>query len=155
LLHEDGSSRTAAVLILRIGSALCALPVEHVAETLRPLPTQALAGAPDFVRGLSVIRGEPTPVIDLAQLLGNADVPVTRYVSLLAGKRRIALAVADVPGVRSLPPGAFGALPQLLRDAERVEAVGRLDAELLLVLRAARLVGEDDWARIDEARTAA
>jgi purine-binding chemotaxis protein CheW len=144
-----------AVLVLRVGPTLCALPVSHVGETLRPLPIQPLPDSPAFVRGLAVVRGEPTPVIDLAELLGVAAGACTRFVTVAVDGRRTALAVDAVTGVRKLPARALGGLPPLLREAERVEAVGRLDAELLLVLRAARLVGEEEWARIDCATTLA
>jgi purine-binding chemotaxis protein CheW len=143
------------VLTCRSGNLLCALPVARVVETFRPLPCQPLPDAPDFVLGLAVIRGEPTPVIDLARLLGVADGRPTRYVSLKIGERRAALAVDAVTGVRDLPPALLGTLPPLLRDTVHIEAIGRLDAELLLVMRAAHLVSEDDWARIEGARAAA
>lgn len=152
-VHRAGDE--VAVLALRAGPTSCALPVAHVVETLRPLPTQPLPDAPTFVLGLAVIRGEPTPVIDLARLLGTATGTCTRFVTVAVDGRRAALAVDAVNGVRSLPAGALGTLPPLLREAERVEAVGRLDAQLLLVLRAARLVSEEEWARIDGAKTAA
>lgn len=146
--------REAAVLVVRVGPVQCALPVAQVIETLRPLPTQALPDAPDFVRGLALIRGATTPVIELGALLGIQSGACTRFVSVAVEGRRAALAVDSVSGVRHLPAGALASLPPLLRDVERIGAIGRLDAELLLVLQAARLVGEEEWARLAGAETA-
>jgi purine-binding chemotaxis protein CheW len=118
-----------------------------VIEAMRPLPIEALPGAPDFVLGLAVIRGRPTAVLDLRALLGDGDAahePEARFVTVRAGDRQIALSVGAVAGVRALDPSSFGELPPLLKGARRdaIEAIGTLDAELLLVLRASRLVQE-------------
>ena len=60
---------TSPVLVVLVGARACAFPLRHVAETLRPLPIKPVAGTPGFVRGVSVIRGTPTPVVDLKALL--------------------------------------------------------------------------------------
>jgi purine-binding chemotaxis protein CheW len=132
-------------LICRVQTRLCALPLEHVIETLRPLPVEPVAGAPPFVLGLAVIRGAPLPVVDAARLLGAADAKAERFITVDAGNRRIALAVGRVLGVRAVAPESLHALPALLHEADTdvIAAIGLLDAELLLVLRSARLLPED------------
>src|SRR5579864_4751234 len=68
-------------LFVRAGAHMCALALSNVAEIMRPLPIAPLAGAPEIVRGLSVIRGAPVPVVDLGRLLGSeAQSPSTRFV---------------------------------------------------------------------------
>ncbi|MCI0622086.1 MAG: chemotaxis protein CheW [Acidobacteria bacterium] len=126
---------------------LCALPLEHVVETMRPLPTKPVAGAPHFVRGLAIIRGVPTPVVDAARLFSTEESQPLRFVTVRAGDRRVAVAFDSVLGVRPIPAGSLHELPLLLRDAraELISAIGALDGELLLVLRSARLVPEDVW----------
>lgn len=133
-------------LICRVQTRLCALPLAQVVETLRPLPVEPLAGAPAFVQGLCVIRGAPRPVVDAARLLGtqagSGGSPDARFVSVRAGAGQVALAVDAVLGVRRVPPESLQDLPPLLQEAgaEAVAAIGRLDAELLLVLRSSRLL---------------
>jgi purine-binding chemotaxis protein CheW len=128
-----------------------------VTETMRALPVEALPGAPPFVRGLATIRGVPVPVVDAAGLLGDADGAGGRWVTLKAGARQVALAVDEVLGVRALPAGSGFALPPLLAEIrpEFAASIARLDAGLLLVLQAARLLSEDDWAALALARSAA
>src|ERR1700730_16243911 len=129
-------------LICRVQTRLCALPLEHVVETLRPLPVEPVAGGPPFVLGLAVIRGAPLPVVDSARLLGADDARAGRFVTVNAGNRRVALAVDCVLGVRAVAPESLHALPPLLHQADTdvIAAIGLLDAELLLVLRSARLL---------------
>lgn len=108
---------------------------------MRPLPVEAIAGAPGFVLGLAVIRGEAVPVIDVARLLGAEGARPRRFVTVRAARRTIALAVDAVLGVRAIAEAPGGPAPLVGAVAgEMVSAIGVLDAELLVVLEATRLV---------------
>lgn len=133
-----------AWLICRVGPCLCAVPARLARETMRPLPVTAWPEAPPFVRGLAIIRGAPVPVLDTATLLNAAttttDAGAARLVTVMAGTQRVALAVDSVLGVRSLAAEAMQALPPLLGDAAVSARIGVLDARLLMVLEASRLL---------------
>lgn len=135
----------AAWLLCRAGRRLCALPLDHVVETMRPLPIERITGAPQLVLGLSVVRGSPIPVLDIGALFGEPATDPRRIVTVSTGGRLVALAVEQVIGVRSIQPDALDDLPPLLKDAagEVVSAIGRLDSDLLLFLSATRLLPED------------
>ena len=137
---------SAPLLICRVQTRLCALPMQYVIEIMRPLPVEAIAGAPPFVRGLSRLRGEQVPVVDAARLICHADSQPARFVSLVVGERRVVLAVDHVLGVRSVSADTLRALPPLLGNAraDYVDSIGLLDEQLLLMLRAARLLPELD-----------
>jgi purine-binding chemotaxis protein CheW len=132
--------------------------VQHVVETFRPLPVDPVSGAPSFVRGMAVVRGEPVPVLDLGSLLGDPEqADPARFVTLRVGARRVALAVEAVLGVSEIETGLLRDVPPLLQEAqgERVAAVAILDEELLLVLRAARLVPDELWETLASALSSA
>lgn len=137
----------ASWLLCRVRSRFCAIPIESVIETSRPLSIAPVAGSPAYVLGLSVVRGEPVPVIDAAQLLSMQAGEPTRFVMVRAGDRRIALAVDGVLGIRDIPVESLRQLPPLLGAAQSdvIAAIGTVDAELLLVLRSARIVPEETW----------
>jgi purine-binding chemotaxis protein CheW len=129
----------APVLLIRVGSQLAALPLSDVVETLRPLPCEAAPGAPPFVIGVSVIRGQPVTVVDLARLLGAQAHTIGRFVTVRAGDRRIALAVDAVVGTEMLDPARLVALPPLLSaGSDVVRALAALDRQLLVVLESGR-----------------
>jgi purine-binding chemotaxis protein CheW len=135
-------------LLCRVRAGLCALPLECVLETMRPLPVEPVAGTPAFVRGLSIIRGMPVPVVDAGALLGATDFAAPeRFVTVRSGDRQVALAVDEVLGTHALSRAALADLPPLVREmsADLVSALGTLDAALLLVLRAAHFVPKDVW----------
>jgi purine-binding chemotaxis protein CheW len=130
-------------LLCRVRTWVCALPIDTVVETMRPLPIEPLASAPRFVRGVSIIRGEPVPVVDGGMLLSDSPLSSPRrLVTLEVSGRRVALAVDEVLGVRTV---AASSTPPLLQHAHEdvVAAIETLDAELLVVLRTARLLPEE------------
>jgi hypothetical protein len=75
--------------------------------------------------------------------------PIAGYVTVRAGDRPMALAVQRVEGVGDLALGDWQALdPIFAHTPAWSEAVGVLATQLVSVLRAARLVPAEDWARI-------
>lgn len=146
-------SESQTLLMLQAGSLRCALPLPCVVETLRPLGTQQLANAPEFVLGVCVIRGEVLPVVDLARLLNAATTGHTRWVVVRTGDRAAALAVDSVLGFRSAGPEMLAGVPALLSNAhpDIITMLGVLDRQLLLMLETAHLVPEDVWASLDRA----
>jgi purine-binding chemotaxis protein CheW len=119
---------------------------------MRPLPVQPFDGMPAFVAGLSIIRGAPVPVVDLARLLGNdSSARRTRFVVVKVRERRVALSVERVIGMKSLAFAGSAALPPLLGSAcsDFVSAVGSLDAHLLVVLESGLIVPSSTWTSLE------
>jgi purine-binding chemotaxis protein CheW len=75
----------------------------------------------------------------------------TRFATVRLGDRTLALAVDAVVGVRSLDAVQLQQLPPLLRAAscDVVEAIGTLDEQLLVVLRAGRILDEAMWRKVE------
>lgn len=139
-----------SVLICRVGSCLCALSIGDVVETMRPLPVELVGESPPFLLGVAVIRGQVTPVVSLAALLGVAHMVSGRFVTLGIDDRFVALAVDEVLGVRELSAETVGEIPPLLHEADAgmVSAIGTSDSDLLLVLDRSSLVPDPTWALI-------
>jgi purine-binding chemotaxis protein CheW len=142
--HAPTASRS---LVVRVQSGVCAVPLIHVLETMRPVPIEPIAGVPPFVRGVSIIRGVLTPVVDLGAILGMPDVVAERFVTLRLGDRQVALSVGEVLGVRELQASRIQELPPLLRGAspDVVATLSTLDEEVLTVLQAGWELPDDVW----------
>jgi purine-binding chemotaxis protein CheW len=146
-----------AALLVTAGEQLCAVTLEHVGEIMRPQPTRPFASPFGFLEGIAIIRGAPVPVVRLASLLGHSDVSRPgRLVTLKLGTRSVALAVGSVRGVCELEPSLVAELPPLFGNtgSSPIEHLVQLDGEFVLVLRAARIVPEELWARLDAAGAA-
>ena len=136
-----------AALVFRAGPLLCALRLDEVVETLRPLETQPLAGTPAFVLGISVLRGVPTPVIDVARLLGGGPGTIERFVAVRTERGAVALGIGTVLGIRTVDASATGGHPALLgaRSSRLVAGVGVVGTEPLLLLQSLRTVPDEVW----------
>ena len=134
---------TADWLLCRVGSHQFALPVPQVIETMRMLPIEPLVGAPPMVRGLCIIRGAPTPVVDSASMFDDQPTQYERLVTVRTGKRTIAFATEAVLGVRAIRADELEQLPPLLSDVQTIAAMRALDGELVFLLQIARVIPDD------------
>ena len=154
----EWTSGKSEVLVVEIESRVCALPLAQVIETMRPLAVESLANVPRFVSGVAIIRGIPTPVVDLGALLGRPNECVERFVTIRAGDRQLAISVSAVLGIRDLNAAMMmRALPPLLRDASNdvVEAIGSLDEQVLMILRAGWELPDEVWQALAVQETVA
>lgn len=145
--RADGTIATC--LVFRASRLLCALHLDEVVETMRPLAVQPLAGTPPFVRGITIMRGVPAPVIDVAAALAGTEAPVHRFVAVRTDRGPIAFATGEVLGIRPVTDvdterqhsSLLGVTPTRL-----VAAVATLDTEPLFLLQSMRLVPDEVWA---------
>lgn len=137
-------------LIVLAGDQPCALPLSAVGECLRPLPVRKLADVPAYVRGLSTIRGEAVPVLDLGLLVAGRSAEPTRFVTVRSAHGPVALAVTAVEGVARLGAGAFESLPPAVSGAASgaLSGLAVRDGEVLALLAALKLVPEELWPRL-------
>jgi purine-binding chemotaxis protein CheW len=143
----EWTSGKSQVLVVEIEGRICALPLTQVIETMRPLSVESVANVPLFVSGVAIIRGIPTPVVDLGAILGRPNECVERFVTVRVGDRQMALSVSKVLGVRNLNSAMIEELPPLLKDASKdaVEAIGTLDERALMILRAGWDLPTEVW----------
>lgn len=128
-------------LACRVATHTCALPLESTVETMRPLPLEAFPKAPPFVAGMAIIRGVPTPVVDMRALMGEPSSAFGRFVTVRIKGRPVALAFDGVMGIHRLPESTARELPPLLKNVagETIAEVSVKDADLLLVFEASRI----------------
>jgi purine-binding chemotaxis protein CheW len=135
-------------LVFRAGPLLCALRLDEVIETMRPLAVQPLAGTASFVRGISIVRGTPVPVIDVALLVGGLQAPATRFVAVRTDRGTVAFATGPVLGIRPTVTATDEHHTRLLAvaPARLVAAIGTVDTEPLIQLQSMRMVPDSVWA---------
>lgn len=114
-----------------------AIPARLVLEVAKLGAMTPVPGAPAAVLGISNIRGQVIPVVDLAALLGlgrdRAEDPV-RIVLVADGERRAALTVDSLVDVGPLPDATEDAESVLLAGAAMVDGVlvGMVDVGAVL-----------------------
>lgn len=128
-------------LACQVAKHICALPLTGVVETMRPLPLEAFPKAPPFVAGLSIIRGVPTPVVDMRALMGESAGAASRFVTVRISERVVALAFDKVLGIHNLNAQRTIDLPPLLINVagDTISQVSAKDSDLLLFFEASRI----------------
>jgi purine-binding chemotaxis protein CheW len=123
---------------------ICALPLTAIVETMRPLPLESFPKAPPFVSGIAIIRGMPTPVVDMRALMAEptrAGRGAGRFVMVRINDRVVALAFDAVLGIHNLSAHNVIGLPPLLKNVagETISEVSTRDQDLLLFFEASRI----------------
>jgi len=152
--REPNALTSVQCLLLHAGKLRCGVPISGVIEVMRCQPVVAISNLPRFVMGVSIIRGDRVPVVDLCELLGAAGEQTgrTRLVTVRVGSRVVALAVDSVTGIREFERNLLANVPPLLACAhpEALAAIGLLDRELLMVLDESRMVPDEILAEMSD-----
>ena len=132
-------------LLVSAGSWTCALPLTCVAETMRALPTRPCASVAPYVRGVSLIRGRATVVLDLAWLLGGVSGSCLRFVLLRTNDRPVVLGVDTLHGIRALSEADLQPLRGVLTPFahSQVRALQALDEGLVALLEPTIVLTQD------------
>ncbi len=148
---ESAGGGARRLVLFRVGTGMCAMPVGQVIETMRPQPVQALADTPHYIMGVAMIRGAVVPVVDLAALVHGHGPEPARLMTVRAGttadrSRTAALAIAGIDGVASIPVASLERLSPLLGEQDgAVRSVGVASTGVLLLLDGARTVPDEVW----------
>lgn len=137
--NEIQASKAQAWLACQSAAHICALPLAAIVETMRPMPREAFPKAPPFVSGIAIIRGVPTPVVDMRALMGEpSSQEAGRYVTVRINERVVALAFDAVLGIHTLEARNVMGLPPLLKNiaGETISDVAARDSDLLLFFEA-------------------
>lgn len=123
------STATRHYLVVMAGALRCALPLDQIAETLRPWKLRPTASQVAGMLGTTLIRGQYVPVIDVLAQLG-LEIETTQRPRLvrvrLRNGREAALQVTHVIGTRAMTPG-------------------ELEEDISIVLDATQLVDKQIW----------
>lgn len=99
-------------IVFRLGDQRYAVPVGKVVELDKPPTCAVVPNTPNFVQGVTNVRGDILSVVDLRALLGIPRVVRNDAVRLLTvrsadGEMRTGLIVDSLQGMRSVAPAAL------------------------------------------------
>jgi purine-binding chemotaxis protein CheW len=131
-MATDVAQRCIAV---SVGGAIYGLPMQDVQEVIGTRALTRLFHAPAVLAGVTSLRGDVLPVLDLALLLGapesdaggrEARIVVVREAT--GARRRAGLRVDELCGLRELPPDGLAAAPSTATERVRELVVGVIGA---------------------------
>jgi len=130
------------VLLVQAGTRNIAIPLGDIVETLRPLAVDPLQTSLGYLAGVSVVRGEPVPVVDLAALLQpGAKGGQGRWVVLKGKPSSVVLSVDRIVGLKRLDRAQMKEVPPLLREfhTDLARAIVLQDAHCTTLIDASRI----------------
>lgn len=142
---SSGSSNEACrqMLSFRVGAEEYAIDILQVHEIRGQSVVTVMPRTASWVRGAMNLRGNIVPIIDVKARFGLApDEAQGRPVIVVVavGERLVGLLVDAVCDVVDLPLSAIEPAPEVKRDADFVEALGRHAERLLILLNVQKLI---------------
>ncbi len=124
-------SRENRCIAVRVRDGLYGLMVEEVQEVIALRPVTKVFHSPDAIFGVTSLRGDVLPIIDVGVLLGAAPAESTssnaRIVVVREPKgrhRRAGLLIDALGGLRELPGAGLAEVPATASEAVRELVVG-------------------------------
>ncbi len=127
-------------LTFLLGSEEYAVAIERVREVIKAPPVTEVPRAPDYIRGVVIVRGDVVPVFDPRRRLGlppaAPESRAPRIVIVESGEGPCGLLVDAVASVVRLAPGSIEPCPQGIAgaSAEYIGGIGRAGERLFMVL---------------------
>ncbi len=142
LVSQQAPGALLEVTRWRSGDQAYALATRFIHEVLRGAELIPLPGAPALLCGLTLLRGEVLPVVELAPLFGRpASSPGTVVLVVGASRPELGLAVAQVEEVVPLPRDTFLPPPAPLQ-AQGGALVSGINREGLILLEGEALLSD-------------
>ncbi len=143
----------ARCISVRIGAAHYALHLGEVQEVIGLRPLTRVFHSPRAIAGVTSLRGEVLPVLDLGVLLGGAEAGQGRDGRVLVvrdkAKRRAGLLVDGLAGLREVPDAGLAPLPSTLTPQVRELSEGVISSvPPCVVLRVSRLLDAPELAEV-------
>ena len=112
-------------IAVHVGSALYGVPLDEVQEVIGMRPLTRVFHATDAIAGVTSLRGDVLPVLDLGTLLGVAssglghDARIVVVREKTGDRRQAGLSVDDLAGLRDMPGEGLAPTPSTLSDQAR------------------------------------
>lgn len=159
-MKTTGISDTGQYLTFKLSDEVFALDVSQVREVLDLAPIVKVPGTPDFMRGVTNVRGSVVPVIDMRMKFGfsktesTMDTRIIVMEILIEGEPTVLGTLADsVDEVINLEEDAIEPPPKIgLRwRTELIRGIGKKEDLFILILDINRVFSSEELAVVDAA----
>lgn len=154
--HGAGPACLLPALIVVVDDERFAIPLEDVIEVLPAAAAHSLPGAPQVIRGLLNVRGNPVPVLDLRTRLGRPvrrPDPADHVVLCRIDERTVGIWVDHVSALAEIDTGDLVPVTEVAA-ADHVRGVALLPDGILLVTDVRSFLDADEGLGLDRALAA-
>lgn len=127
------------VVVFELRDEVYAVQITRVQEIIRLQPITPIPRAPDYVEGMTNLRGQVIPVIDLVKRLGLGQVQQTKSTRIIVAElpgQMVGMMVDNVISVAQLPKDSLEPPPPVVLsvDSEFIQSLTQYRERLLILL---------------------
>ncbi|NLK07571.1 MAG: purine-binding chemotaxis protein CheW [Firmicutes bacterium] len=125
------------------------LEITKVREIVKPREITKLPNVVDFVEGVTNLRGEVIPIIDLKKRFGVQATEMTddsRIINVDISNNQVGLVVDDVTEVLRIAQGDIDPPPRTIAGlkAEYIQGIGKIEERLLILLDVDKILSSEE-----------
>ena len=145
--EKESTGEIIQFINFRLGQEEFGVDINSVREIIRVADITKIPDAPSFIYGMTNLRGQIIPVIDLAKKFGQAlqdDLPETaRIVVAEINGQTTGMLVYEVPGVLKIKNDNIEPAPELIQSEAKkdyIRGIGKLDNRIIILLDLEKLL---------------
>jgi len=123
------------------------IDIEQVLQVIRMRPVVPIPNTKPYVEGVISLRGKVMPIVNLRKKLGLKDTGLKKYDRIIitrSGDHVLGVVVDKVVGVIKVDPGAISSPDEILRGADYLMGVTKMDKKLVLVADVEKMFSAED-----------
>jgi purine-binding chemotaxis protein CheW len=145
---------TDQIVVFTLDELPYALSLNAVVRVIYAIEIRRLPEAPEIISGIINVQGRIIPVIDIRKRFGLAKReidPDDRLIIADTGKRKVAILVDTVTGIRDLAPRQLAVAKEMLPFAEHLRGVAKIDDQLILIFDLEQFLSLDEGKELEHA----
>ncbi len=152
---QEQASSEKQFIVFRLGEEEYGVEILQVQTIERMLPITRVPHAPEFVEGVSNLRGSVVPIMDLRSRLGLPPKEPTNESRVITVKMEdvmVGMIVDAASDVVKVPTSAIEPPPSVIGGVEStyLEGVAKLEDRLLVLLKLAEVLKKDEVQQLKD-----
>ena len=154
--QEKGKAgKTSQYVVFKIGGQEFGVEIKQAREIINSRELTSIPNAPDFVEGVTNLRGEIVPIIGLRERLNTSKLSSSeenKIIIVEINGTLTGMKVDDVEGIIRLAEDNIGKAPKITQgiNKEYISGVGKLDKKLLILLNLNRVLSRDEVEQLED-----
>lgn len=155
MANEKTTGGEQQYIVFRLGEEEYGVEILQVQTIERMLKITRVPHAPDFVEGVTNLRGMVVPIIDLRKRLGLPEKEATdetRIITVKMNEMMVGMIVDSASDVVKVPEDVIEPPPSIIGGVEStyLEGVAKLENRLLILLNLAEVLKKEEVEQIKE-----
>ncbi len=145
---ENEDTLKGKYLIFAMGSELYGMEIRYITEIIGIQPITEVPGMPEYIKGISNLRGKIIPVMDARRRFKKdvREYDVRTCIIVLNTKNIfVGLVVDSVAEVLTIQDEDISPPPNISNGGQYIKGIGKTGSSIKLLLDCQKLLTDDEW----------